>query len=53
MISEMYLDEFLWNVLREHQKEGVRFLVECVTGIKDPNYRGAILADSMGLGKSI
>ena len=53
MISDIYLDGFLSSVLRDHQKEGVRFLVKCVSGMNDDNYKGAILADSMGLGKSI
>ncbi len=47
------MDHFLWAKLREHQKLGVRFLVKCISGLNDMDYRGCILADSMGLGKSI
>jgi DNA repair and recombination protein RAD54B len=47
------LDPFIAKHLRPHQKEGVRFLYECVMGIKDFNGQGAILADEMGLGKTL
>ncbi len=40
--------------MRAHQREGVKFLFECVMGLK-PNVagNGAILADEMGLGKTL
>lgn len=47
------LDPFIEKHLRPHQKEGVRFLYQCVMGIKDFNGQGAILADEMGLGKTL
>ena len=53
------VDPYLAKHLRPHQREGVQFLFDCVTGKKIVNsentgiYYGAILADSMGLGKSI
>ena len=31
--------------LRPHQREGVRFMYECVMGLKDVRGRGCILAD--------
>ncbi|GAM35474.1 DNA-dependent ATPase [Talaromyces pinophilus] len=36
-----------------HQREGVKFLYECVMGLRDYNGEGAILADEMGLGKTL
>jgi DNA repair and recombination protein RAD54B len=50
---DVVLDPNLVRYLRPHQREGVRFLYECVMGIKDFNGRGAILADEMGLGKTL
>jgi DNA repair and recombination protein RAD54B len=57
------VDPLLSKVLRDHQKHGVRFLYECVMGIRGKILfsklkigdarKGAILADEMGLGKSI
>ena len=38
--------------MRDHQKAGVKFMFECVTGLKDRAYTGCILADTMGLGKT-
>lgn len=52
-VMDVVLDPFLSQHLREHQKEGVKFLYECVMGIRDFNGNGAILADEMGLGKSL
>lgn len=39
--------------MRPHQKEGVKFMLECVCGIRGANINGCILADSMGLGKTL
>ena len=43
--------------LRPHQREGVRFLYDCVAGLREyhPGFRGygAVLADDMGLGKTL
>ncbi|RKF58094.1 DNA repair and recombination protein RAD54B [Erysiphe neolycopersici] len=52
-VMDVVLDPFLSQHLRKHQKEGVKFLYECVMGIRDFNGNGAILADEMGLGKSL
>ena len=42
---------------RPHQREGVRFLYDCVAGLREyhPGFRGygAVLADDMGLGKTL
>jgi len=53
------VDLHLSRKLREHQKEGVKFLFRCVTGAGEDwkqhssIFRGCILADDMGLGKTI
>ena len=50
---ECYIDGFLAKAQRPHQKDGVKFLYECLVGKKGHNVEGSILADSMGLGKTI
>jgi DNA repair and recombination protein RAD54B len=52
-IIDVVLDPFLGQHLRQHQREGVKFMYECVMGIRDFNGQGAILADEMGLGKTL
>jgi DNA repair and recombination protein RAD54B len=52
-IVDVVVDPFLTKHLREHQREGVKFLYECVMGLRDYNGEGAILADEMGLGKTL
>ncbi|KAF5909390.1 DNA repair and recombination protein RAD54-like, partial [Clarias magur] len=47
------VDPVLCKVLRPHQREGVKFLWECVTGRRIPNSYGCIMADEMGLGKTL
>ena len=44
---------FIGKFLREHQREGVRFVFECVCGLRPYNGQGCILADDMGLGKTL
>lgn len=41
------LDPLLRKKLHAHQLEGVKFLYECVMGLRDPNVNGCILADEM------
>lgn len=50
---QVKVDPRLTQVLRPHQREGVRFMYECVMGFKNPDYFGALLADEMGLGKTL
>lgn len=50
---DVVVDPFISRHLRPHQKEGVRFLYECLMGIKEFEGNGAILADEMGLGKTL
>ncbi|CCW66057.1 unnamed protein product [Phytomonas sp. Hart1] len=47
------VDPILGDKLRPHQRVGVKFLFDCITGTRMPGYHGAILADEMGLGKTI
>ncbi|CAP97480.1 Pc22g01920 [Penicillium rubens Wisconsin 54-1255] len=47
------IDPRLSKVLRPHQVEGVKFLYRCVTGLVDKNANGCIMADGMGLGKTV
>ncbi|DBA95427.1 TPA: DNA-dependent ATPase protein rad54 [Trebouxia sp. C0006] len=47
------VDTMLTRWLRAHQREGVQFLFDCVTGLRSDIGQGAILADDMGLGKTL
>jgi DNA repair and recombination RAD54-like protein len=48
--SPVAVDGMLTKWLRPHQREGVAFMFECVTGLRDFGGNGCILADDMGLG---
>lgn len=50
---DVVVDPLIARHLREHQREGIKFLYECVMGIRGEEMRGAILADEMGLGKTL
>lgn len=52
-IVDVVLDPLIGKHLREHQREGVKFLYECVMGLRDFDGEGCILADEMGLGKTL
>ena len=52
-LVDVVVDPFLAKSLREHQREGVKFMYECVMGMRDFDGQGAILADEMGLGKTL
>ncbi len=52
-IVDVVVDPLLTHHLREHQREGVKFMYECVMGMRDFDGQGAILADEMGLGKTL
>ncbi|XP_054837769.1 DNA repair and recombination protein RAD54-like [Eublepharis macularius] len=47
------VDPVLSCILRPHQREGVKFLWDCVTGRRIPGSHGCIMADEMGLGKTL
>jgi DNA repair and recombination protein RAD54B len=51
-IVDVVLDPVLGKLLRDHQREGVSFLYECVMGMRCEG-EGAIMADEMGLGKTL
>ncbi len=52
-VVDVVVDPLLCAHLREHQREGIRFLYECVMGERPFAGQGAILADEMGLGKTL
>lgn len=47
------VDPVLSKVLRPHQREGVKFMYDCVTGQQIEGSYGCIMADEMGLGKTL
>ncbi|KHJ87826.1 protein, SNF2 family [Oesophagostomum dentatum] len=47
------VDPVLGNILRPHQREGVKFMYDCVTGRNIEGHNGCIMADEMGLGKTL
>ncbi|KAM1382281.1 hypothetical protein ACFX2F_034762 [Malus domestica] len=51
---QIVVDPVLVRFLRPHQREGVQFMFECVSGLNSAsNIYGCILADDMGLGKTL
>ncbi|KAH3900716.1 related to DNA repair and recombination protein RDH54 [Saccharomycodes ludwigii] len=50
---DVIVDPKLSNMLRPHQREGVRFMYDCLMGIKSPDISSCLLADEMGLGKTL
>ncbi|KAI9818590.1 MAG: helicase [Thelocarpon impressellum] len=52
-IVDVVVDPILCKRLRAHQREGVKFMYECVMGMRPYEGQGAILADEMGLGKTL
>ena len=52
-IVDVVVDPLLSKHLRDHQRQGVKFLYECVMGLREFDGQGAILADEMGLGKTL
>ncbi|CEF66160.1 DNA repair and recombination protein RAD54-like [Strongyloides ratti] len=52
-LVHVVVDPLLGNILRPHQREGVKFMYDCVTGSKIENSFGCIMADEMGLGKTL
>lgn len=48
------VDPLLVRFLRPHQRKGVQFMFQCVSGLSgNPSINGCILADDMGLGKTL
>ncbi|CAN6674359.1 DNA repair and recombination protein Rdh54p [Trichomonascus vanleenenianus] len=53
-VCDVVIDPYLTKTLRPHQVDGVKFLYECVMGMRKNNGGcGALLADEMGLGKTL
>lgn len=52
-LIHVVVDPNLSKILRPHQREGVKFMYDCVNGIQIDNYFGCIMADEMGLGKTL
>lgn len=53
MKVHVVVDPHLCNIIRPHQREGVKFMWDCVTGVQIPDSYGCIMADEMGLGKTL
>ncbi|KAF8588695.1 hypothetical protein K439DRAFT_582988 [Ramaria rubella] len=52
-IVPVVVDPILSRFLRPHQIDGVKFLYECVMGMRKHEGQGCILADEMGMGKTL
>ncbi|EJD03013.1 uncharacterized protein FOMMEDRAFT_123160 [Fomitiporia mediterranea MF3/22] len=52
-VIPVVVDPILARHLRPHQKEGVKFMYECVMGLRKHEGQGCILADEMGMGKTL
>lgn len=52
-LVHVVVDPVLSKVLRPHQREGVKFMYDCVTGVRIEQNYGCIMADEMGLGKTL
>ncbi|KAI4144539.1 MAG: hypothetical protein L6R39_004134 [Caloplaca ligustica] len=50
---DIVVDPLLSGKLRQHQRQGVKFMYECVMALRGIDGCGAILADEMGLGKTL
>lgn len=48
-----YLDEFIAKQLQPHQVHGIKFLYSAINNLNGSNIKGCILADMMGLGKTL
>ncbi len=46
-IVDVVIDPLLGKHLREHQREGVKFMYECVMGMRSFDGQGVLLADEM------
>eukprot|EP00698_Gefionella_okellyi_P026043 TRINITY_DN9807_c0_g1_i1.p1 TRINITY_DN9807_c0_g1~~TRINITY_DN9807_c0_g1_i1.p1 ORF type:complete len:866 (-),score=178.01 TRINITY_DN9807_c0_g1_i1:61-2421(-) len=53
MMVSVVVDPVLGVHLRPHQRRGVKFMFDCLLDLNNIRGNGAILADDMGLGKSL
>ena len=51
--QKIFIEPQYAKKLRPHQVEGVKFMFNCINGNKLSGFNGCILADSMGLGKTL
>ena len=49
-VMPVVIDPYIGRHMRPHQREGIRFMYDCVTGVQAEGHFGCILADEMGLG---
>ncbi|EKM54084.1 uncharacterized protein PHACADRAFT_29344 [Phanerochaete carnosa HHB-10118-sp] len=52
-VVPVVIDPIIARKLRPHQIEGVKFMYECVMAMQGHDGRGCILADEMGMGKTL
>lgn len=45
-LVDVIVAQHLTNVLKDYQKEGVKFLYSCVMGITSENFKGCILVST-------
>ncbi|KAL6950121.1 hypothetical protein ACO0QE_000796 [Hanseniaspora vineae] len=51
--TDVVVDPLIGSLLRPHQREGVKFMYDCIMQVKSPDISGCLLADEMGLGKTL
>eukprot|EP00983_Pelagomonas_calceolata_P055950 1144380-Pelagomonas_calceolata.AAC.6 len=49
----VHVEKRLVAKLRPHQRDGVHFMFNCLSGLKQGGYTGSILMDGMGLGEHV
>ncbi|CAO3659842.1 unnamed protein product [Umbelopsis ramanniana] len=52
-LVDVVVDPVICQHLRDHQRQGVTFMYECLMDMKDYGGEGVLLADEMGLGKTL
>ncbi|KZT04627.1 uncharacterized protein LAESUDRAFT_727800 [Laetiporus sulphureus 93-53] len=52
-VVDVVIDPIVARRARPHQIEGVKFMYECVMGLRKHEGNGCILADEMGMGKTL
>ena len=52
-LTKVTADPILAEKLRPHQREGVKFMFNCLSGMRQPGHHGCINSDGMGLGKTL
>ncbi|CAI4225239.1 unnamed protein product [Auanema sp. JU1783] len=52
-LVHVVVDPVVGGILRPHQRDGVKFMYDCVTGVNIQDFHGCIMADEMGLGKTL